>query len=270
MYKYLYSNALKYDILSCFFSHTYIFFSSAHTYTEAFYKKRGINMFSIRSIIRDVSAILLAVCLSALLTLTSLSYPESYEAISSVGSRGAEVRAVQQKLKERGLFHEDITGYYGEKTRQAVIAFQKQRGITPTGTAGPLTLKALGISVGSIPPATESNIYLLAKIISAEARGEPYTGQVAVGAVILNRIEHPSFPDTLSGVIYQNGAFTAVVDGQINQPISDSAYSAARDALNGWDPTYGCIYYYNPSKTSNSFMWSRPVVVTIGAHRFCT
>ena len=226
-------------------------------------------MFNIRSFIRDISALLLAVSISSLLVLTS-SYPDSRDAVSSIGSRGAEVRAVQQKLKERGLFHEDITGYYGEKTRQAVIKFQNQRGITPTGTAGPLTLKALGISVGSVPPATESNIYLLAKIISAEARGEPYTGQVAVGAVILNRIEHPSFPDTLSGVIYQNGAFTAVVDGQINQPISDSAYSAARDALNGWDPTYGCIYYYNPAKTSNSFMWSRPVVVTIGAHRFCT
>ena len=227
-------------------------------------------MFSIRSLIRDFSLLLLAICLSALLAVTSLSYPDSSPAVSSVGSRGAEVRAVQQKLKDRGLFHEDITGYYGEKTRAAVIKFQKQQGITQTGTAGPLTLKALGISIGSIPPATESNIYLLAKIISAEARGEPYSGQVAVGAVILNRIEHPSFPDTLSGVIYQNGAFTAIVDGQINQPISDSAYSAARDALNGWDPTGGCIYYYNPAKTSNSFMWSRPVVITIGAHRFCT
>ena len=243
---------------------------SAHTYIDQYFTKRGSFMFNARSIIRDISAILLAVSLSALLAVTSLSYPDSYEALSSVGSRGAEVRAVQQKLKERGLFFEDITGYYGEKTRQAVIKFQKQQGITPTGTAGPLTLKALGISVGSIPPATESNIYLLARIISAEARGEPYTGQVAVGAVILNRIEHPSFPDTLSGVIYQNGAFTAVVDGQINHPISDSAYAAARDALNGWDPTYGCIYYYNPAKTSNSFMWSRPVVVTIGGHRFCT
>ncbi len=126
------------------------------------------------------------------------------------------------------------------------------------------------LASGSIPSATESNVYLLARIISAEARGEPYTGQVAVGAVILNRIKHPSFPDTLSGVIYQGGAFTAIVDGQFNQPISDSAYNAARDALNGWDPTGGAIYYYNPAKTSNAFMHSRPIIVTIGAHRFCS
>ena len=136
----------------------------------------------------------------------------SVAATSQVGSRGAEVRAIQQKLKERGLFKSDVTGYYGEITRKAVLAFQKQQGISQTGIAGPLTLKALGISIGTIPAATQANVALLARIISAEARGEPYVGQVAVGAVILNRIEHPSFPDTLSGVIYQNGAFTAVTD----------------------------------------------------------
>ncbi len=217
-----------------------------------------------------------AVMVMAVALLTALAYAmipavrPDRQTISSYGSRGAEVRAIQERLKERGLFHEDITGYYGDKTREAVLRFQKQQGISQTGTAGPVTLKALGISVGDIPPATESNIYLLARIISAEARGEPYVGQVAVGAVVLNRVEHPSFPDTLSGVIYQNGAFTAIVDGQFDQPISDSAYNAARDALNGWDPTDGCIYYYNPAKTSNKFIWSRPVVMTIGAHRFCT
>ena len=194
----------------------------------------------------------------------------SEQALSQVGSRGKEVTAIQQELKARGLFNVGVTGYYGEETRKAVLRFQKQKGIQQTGIAGPITLKALGISVGKIPAATEANIYLLARIISAEARGEPYTGQVAVGAVILNRIEHPSFPDTLAGVIYQNGAFTAITDGQFNQPISDSAYRAARDALNGWDPTGGCIYYDNPAKTSNKFIWSRPVVITIGAHRFCT
>ena len=126
------------------------------------------------------------------------------------------------------------------------------------------------LAVGSMPSATESNIYLLARIISAEARGETYTGQVAVGAVILNRVKHPSFPDTLSGVIYQGGAFTAIVDGQFNEPISDTAYNAARDCLNGWDPTGGAIYYYNPAKTSNAFMHSRPIITTIGSHRFCS
>ena len=195
--------------------------------------------------------------------------PADEEVLSQVGSRGKEVTAIQEELKARGLFKVGVTGYYGEETRKAVLRFQKQQGIKQTGIAGPITLKALGISVGEIPAATEANIYLLARIISAEARGEPYTGQVAVGAVVLNRVEHPSFPDTLAGVIYQNGAFTAIVDGQFNEPISDSAYRAAKDALNGWDPTGGCIYYYNPAKTSNKFIWSRPVMLTIGAHRFC-
>lgn len=189
--------------------------------------------------------------------------------LSQMGSSGNEVKAIQERLKERGLFNDSVTGYYGEKTRQAVLKFQKQQGISQTGTAGPQTLRALGISIGSVPSATEQNINLLARIISAEARGEPYVGQVAVGAVILNRIEHPSFPDTLSGVIYQNGAFTAVVDGQFNEPVADSAYNAARDALNGWDPTGGCIYYYNPAKTSNAYMHSKPTVTVIGSHRFC-
>ncbi|WP_295210339.1 spore cortex-lytic enzyme [Ruminococcus sp.] len=189
--------------------------------------------------------------------------------LSQMGSSGNEVKAIQERLKERGLFNDSVTGYYGEKTRQAVLKFQKQQGISQTGTAGSQTLRALGISIGSVPSATEQNINLLARIISAEARGEPYVGQVAVGAVILNRIEHPSFPDTLSGVIYQNGAFTAVVDGQFNEPVADSAYNAARDALNGWDPTGGCIYYYNPAKTSNAYMHSKPTVTVIGSHRFC-
>ena len=189
--------------------------------------------------------------------------------LSQIGSRGPEVTAIQEKLKERGLFTVGVTGYYGTQTQKAVLKFQKQQGIKQTGVAGPQTLKALGISIGTIPAASNANVNLLARIISAEARGEPYTGQVAVGAVILNRIKHPSFPDTLSGVIYQNGAFTAIVDGQFNQPTSDSAYKAAKDALNGWDPTNGCIYYYNPNKTSNKFMHSKPTLMVIGSHRFC-
>lgn len=193
----------------------------------------------------------------------------SQPTLSQIGSSGPEVRAIQEKLKERGLFTVGVTGYYGQQTQKAVLKFQKQQGIKQTGVAGPQTLRALGISIGTMPAASTANVNLLARIISAEARGEPYTGQVAVGAVILNRIKHPSFPDTLSGVIYQNGAFTAIVDGQFNQPISDSAFKAAKDALNGWDPTNGCIYYYNPNKTSNSFMHSKPTVMVIGSHRFC-
>lgn len=220
---------------------------------------------------RYLTVFLITLLTCAILAVAALSIPSGRhkDAVSQVGSRGKEVTAIQEELKARGLFTVGVTGYYGEETRKAVLRFQKQQGISQTGIAGPVTLKALGISVGQMPPATEANIYLLARIISAEARGEPYTGQVAVGAVVLNRVEHPSFPDTLSGVIYQNGAFTAITDGQFNQPISDSAYRAARDALNGWDPTGGCIYYYNPKKTSNKFIWSRPVMLTIGDHRFC-
>lgn len=192
------------------------------------------------------------------------------DVLSKYGSRGEEVKAIQQSLKDRGLFNEDVTGYYGSVTQEAVRKFQKQKGLQVDGIAGPQTLKALGITIGSIPSATENNVYLLARIISAEARGEPYLGQVAVGAVILNRIEHPSFPDTLSGVIYQKGAFTAITDGQFEQPISDSAYQAAREALNGNDPSGGAIYYYNPDRAVNQWIRSRPVIKQIGMHLFCS
>ena len=217
-----------------------------------------------------IKTLIIVLTALSILAVTSLSFDnDSQQTLSQLGSSGAEVRAIQEKLKERGLFNVGVTGYYGEQTQAAVLKFQKQQGIKQTGVAGPATLKALGISIGTVPSATEANVNLLARIISAEARGEPYTGQVAVGAVILNRIKHPSFPDTLSGVIYQNGAFTAIVDGQFNEPVADSAYKAAKDALNGWDPTGGCIYYYNPSKTSNAYMHSKPTVMVIGSHRFC-
>lgn len=192
------------------------------------------------------------------------------ETLSRVGSRGTEVTAIQQKLKERGLYTGSVDGIYGAKTEAAVKKFQKQQGLTQDGIAGPATLKRLGISIGTIPAATTANVNLLARIISAEARGESYTGQVAVGAVILNRIEHPSFPDTLAGVIYQDGAFTAIVDGQFHQTVTDSAYRAARDALSGWDPSGGAIYYYNPAKTSNAWIRSRPIITRIGSHVFCS
>lgn len=195
---------------------------------------------------------------------------QSTETLSKVGSRGSEVKAIQEALKERGLYSGSVDGIFGEGTKKAVKAFQKNNGLTQDGIAGPATLKKLGVSIGTIPAATENNVYLLARIISAEARGEPYSGQVAVGAVVLNRVEHPSFPDTLSGVIYQDGAFTAIVDGQFDEPIYDSAYKAARDALNGQDPSGGAIYYYNPDKTSNKWIRTRPVIKRIGAHLFCS
>lgn len=208
-----------------------------------------------------------------LLVLAALSflYPSpAAEALSKNGSTGAEVKAIQETLKDRGLYSGSIDGIYGSGTQAAVKKFQKQQGLTADGIAGPLTLKRLGVSVGAIPEANEANVNLLARIISAEARGEPYSGQVAVGAVILNRVEHPSFPDTLSGVIYQPGAFTAITDGQFNESVAESAYRAARDALNGTDPSGGAIYYYNPDRAISQWIRTRPVIKRIGKHLFCS
>ena len=216
-----------------------------------------------------MTAVLAAIMLCAAVAQTSVP-EEPLPVYSRTGSSGTEVEEIQRVLKERGLFKGEITGYYGEQTRQAVTKFQKQQGLKQTGIADEVTLKRLGITIGVVPEATDANINLLARMISAEGRGESYVGQVAIGAVICNRIEHPSFPDTLAGVIYQNGAFTAINDGQFNEPVAESAYSAARDALAGWDPTGGAIYYYNPDKTSNRFIYSRPVIAVIGDHRFCS
>ena len=213
---------------------------------------------------------LAAVSLSAVIARVPFVPGGGTQTLSKLGSSGKEVTAIQDALRDRGLFQGESTGYYGTKTQAAVKQFQRQKGLTVDGIAGPQTLSALGISVGTVPQATESNIYLLARIISAEARGESYTGQDGAGAVVLNRVEHPSFQGTISGVIYQKGAFTAVTDGQFDQSIASSAYNAARDALNGWDPSGGAIYYYNPDKTSNKWIRSRPVITRIGNHLFCS
>lgn len=196
--------------------------------------------------------------------------------LSRVGSRGSEVTQIQQKLKGQGLYNGAVDGVFGNNTKNAVIAFQKSKGLTADGVAGPKTLAALGISGGNSGSNTGSggsfstnDVNLLARVVSAESRGEPYQGQVAVAAVILNRVGHPSFPDTLAGVIYQPGAFSCLNDGGINANVADSAYRAARDAINGWDPSQGAIYYYNPAKSTNQWIFSRPVVVVIGKHRFC-
>lgn len=215
-------------------------------------------------------AVIIALNLFVISLVTVFSPPDSVSTLSKMGSRGTEVREIQKRLKDRGIHKGAIDGIYGKDTEASVRKFQKQQGLAVDGIAGPQTLKKLGISIGKKPSATTANINLLARMISAEARGEPYTGQVAVGAVILNRIQHPSFPDTLSGVLYQPGAFTAITDGQFNKPVADSAYNAARDALNGWDPSGGAIYYYNPAKTSSQWMRSRPVITTIGKHVFCS
>lgn len=182
----------------------------------------------------------------------------------------AENRTIQTKLKRWGYYKGQVDGIYGSQTREAVRYFQSKNGLSVDGIVGPKTAAALGMTLSSSTSSQSSNdLYLLAKCVYAEARGEPYTGQVAVAAVILNRVENASFPNTISGVIYQKGAFTAVTDGQINLSPNSTAYKAAQDALNGWDPTYGCIYYYNPSTATSSWIWSRQVVVTIGNHVFC-
>ncbi|WP_242967055.1 spore cortex-lytic enzyme [Flavonifractor sp. An10] len=185
------------------------------------------------------------------------------------GSTGEQVRIIQTKLKNWGYYDGAVDGIFGSGTAEAVRYFQRKNGLTADGIAGPATLKALGMSTGGGGSGQESTVELLARVISAEARGEPYSGQVAVGAVILNRVEHPSFPNTVAGVVYQPGAFTCMVDGQIDQPVADSAYRAARDALNGADPSGGAIYYFNPSTATSAWIWSRPLIKVIGSHRFC-
>lgn len=194
-------------------------------------------------------------------------------ALSKMGSRSEEVRSIQQVLKDKGYYTGNIDGIFGTATKNAVIAFQRDNGLKVDGIAGKETLVALNIinaDYNSYGGYSSADYELLARIISAEARGEPYLGQVAVGAVVLNRIEHPSFPDTLSGVVYQKGAFSCLNDGQFYEPISDSAYKAATDAINGLDPSGGAIYYYNPVKSTNKWIFSRPVITTIGEHRFCS
>ena len=205
--------------------------------------------------------------------ITTLSLQNtSVEALSKYGSTGSEVRTIQEKLKRWGYYSGNVDGIYGSQTVAAVKKFQQKNGLQVGGIAGTQTLKAMGImSSSSSSGSTSSNssdVNLLARAIYGEARGEPYVGQVAVGAVILNRVKSSKFPNTIAGVIYQSGAFDAVSDGQINLT-PDTAKKAAQDALNGWDPSYGAIYYFNPSTATNKWIWSRPMTVTIGKHRFC-
>ena len=196
------------------------------------------------------------------------------DALSKYGSRGDEVRQIQTKLKRWGYYNGNVDGIFGSQTLEAVKYFQRKNGLTVDGIAGPATLKAMGIysssnSGSSSSSNNSSNVNLLARLIYGEARGEPYTGQVAVGAVVMNRVKSSSFPNTISGVIYQSGAFDVVKDGQINLSPNSTAIKAAQDAINGWDPSYGAVYYFNPSTATNKWIWSRPMTVTIGRHRFC-
>lgn len=191
----------------------------------------------------------------------------------SWGSSGSVVTQIQEKLIRWGYMEGSADGVYGYKTWTAVKSFQKKNGLTADGIVGTSTLQALGINTGSSSSTTgshESDVRILAAAIYGESRGEPYEGQVAVGAVILNRVKHPSFPNTISGVIYQPGAFDAVTDGQINLTPNETAIKAARDAMNGWDPTDGAIYYWNPATATSKWIWSVPITKQIGKHVFGT
>ena len=215
---------------------------------------------------------ILIVLVVTLITTLSLQYNQ-VEALSKYGSRGQEVRTIQDKLKRWGYYNGNVDGIYGSQTVSAVKKFQQKNGLSVDGIAGPKTLAAMGITSNSSSSGSSSSnssdVNLLARAIYGEARGEPYVGQVAIAAVILNRVKSSQFPNTISGVIYQSGAFDAVSDGQINLTPDSTAKKAAQDALNGWDPTYGAIYYFNPSTATNKWIWSRPMTVTIGKHRFC-
>lgn len=197
-------------------------------------------------------------------TLYAVNYSNNTEVVAVATT--SENKQVQQKLKDLGYYKGAVDGIFGSQTIQAVKNFQRDYGLKVDGIVGTKTLNALGIGGGG--KYSSSDIYLLAKCVHAEARGEPYVGQVAVAAVILNRVKDPNFPNTISGVIYQPWAFTAVHDGQINLEPNQSAYNAATDAMNGWDPTYGCIYYYNPTTATSKWIFSRQTVITIGKHVF--
>lgn len=221
-----------------------------------------------------IAIILLIISITAFL-LYNIFFREdlnSSYALSKYGSKSDEVKQIQTKLKRWGYYYGNVDGIYGSQTLSAVKWFQSKNGLDVDGIAGPKTLSAMGIfSSNSSNTTTNSNsdLNLLARLVYAEARGEPYTGQVAVASVVLNRVKSSSFPNSVSGVIYQSGAFSVVNDGQINLTPNETAKKAAQDAINGWDPSYGAIYYFNPNTATSAWIWSRPVTVVIGNHRFC-
>ena len=210
--------------------------------------------------------------LAALVTFALFfAFARAGAAVVAWGDKGDQVTLIQQKLKQYGYFSGTVDGVFGKQTYDAVVWFQRRNGLKVDGVVGESTAAALGVTLaGSVSAASynESETYLLGRLVHGEARGEPYVGKVAVAAVVLNRVKSPSFPNTISGVIYQSGAFDAVADGQINLTPDEDSLRAARDALNGWDPTGGCLYYYNPATATNGWIWSRIVQLSIGKHNF--
>lgn len=225
--------------------------------------------------VRFVALVLAALTLAALLVAYGV-YANA--AVVKTGSRGQIVKTIQTKLKRWGYYNGSVDGIFGTQTKNAVMYFQRKNGLTVDGIVGSATAKAMGVSLSGSTSSSgtttankvsNSDLYLLSCCIYGEARGESYTGKVAVGAVILNRVASSSFPNTISGVIYQNGAFTCVSDGQINLGTNDECTRAAQDALNGWDPSSGALYYFNPATATSKWIWSRKQIVTIGKHIFC-
>ena len=213
----------------------------------------------------------MGLCVGMATSTVSPNVQTAYAAVIKQGNTGSTVRTIQRKLKNWGYYTGTVDGIFGSKTKQAVKYFQSKNKLVVDGIVGPKTLAALGISStqsSSSSTYSDADIMLLARLIYGEARGESYVGQVAVGAVVMNRIKSSSFPNTMSGVIYQSYAFTAVDDGQINLTPNETAKKAAQDAINGWDPTYGALYYYNPATATSQWIFSRQTTVTIGRHVF--
>lgn len=225
----------------------------------------------------QVVALLLVV---ATVVAVAVALPVANAAVIKVGSRGTTVKTIQTKLKRWGYYKGGIDGIFGNQTRDAVKYFQRRNGLTADGIVGSATARAMGITLKGSSSASSGNVsagnisnndlYLLSCCVYGEARGESYTGKVAVAAVVLNRLDSSKFPNSISGVIYQKGAFTCVDDGQINLGTNDECTRAAQDALNGWDPTGGALYYFNPKTATSKWIWSRPQLVTIGKHIFCS
>lgn len=224
------------------------------------------------------SAFVLMLLLLAALVVVAFSTTTANAAVVKSGSRGATVRTIQTKLKRWGYYNGNVDGIFGSQTKAAVQYFQRKNGLTVDGIVGKATAAAMGVSLSGVASSgsasagsiSNSDLYLLSCCVYGEARGESYTGKVAVAAVVLNRVRSASFPNSISGVIYQQGAFTCVSDGQINLGTNDECTRAAQDALNGWDPTGGAIYYFNPATATSKWIWSRPQLITIGKHIFCS
>lgn len=230
---------------------------------------------------KEIACALIVIFTYITTSICMIPYASAVRAIAySYGSTGDVVSQIQRRLKDWGYYTGGVDGIYGYLTFTAVKSFQAKNGLSVDGIAGNNTLNAIGINVAGLEAGasggnnssttTNQDLMLLARLINGEARGEPYEGQVAVGAVVLNRTRDPRFPSSIAGVIYQPGAFTAIDDGQINANMVQTSINAAQDALNGWDPSGGAVYYFNPATATSAWIWSRPLIKIIGKHRFCS